>query len=159
MMKEYSISSFRRVCVKQQDDDFFVTIEQPGSELKRVTLPAKRWVALLASELDETLDLLQTQQYVRLNTHIGGGFYVSVTTGYNCVDIRRFYYNPAKDSTLPTKEGIAINLNDWTAFKVIAQQINQDFPQLANAEMCMHQTFIELISCGECHPFDLPTPL
>ena len=159
MMKEYSISSFRRVCVKQQDGDFFVTIEQPGSELKRVTLPAKRWVALLASELDESLELLQTPQYVRLNTHIGGRFYVSVTTGYNCVDIRRFYYNPAKDSTLPTKEGIAINLNDWTAFKVIAQQINQDFSQLANAEMCMHQTFIELISCGECHPFDLPTPL
>jgi hypothetical protein len=161
MLKEYSISSYRRVCVKKQGDEFFVTIEEPSSELKTVTLPAKRWAALVATEtqIEETLDLLQNQQYVKLNTHIGGGVYVSVTTGFKCVDIRRFYYNPIKESTLPTKEGIAINLNDWSTFKVIAQQINRDFPELAKTKICSHETFMELWNCNECHPFDLPTPV
>jgi hypothetical protein len=152
MLKEYTLATHRRVRVAQEG----VTIEEPGSELKRITLPAIRWAALLASEsqIEESLELLQTQQYVKLNYHIGGGYYVSVTTGFPCVDIRRFEYNPTKKSIFPTKDGIALSLDQWTLFKDIVQQINQDFPELGQTELCLHRDIVELYNCKECHPFD-----
>ena len=156
MTTEFIIPSNRRVCVNKRGDDFSVTIEEPGSFLKRVTLPAKRWAALVAIEpqIEQSLALLQSQQYVKLNTHIGGGYFVSVTTGFRCVDIRRFYYNSTMQLTLPTKDGVALNLGQWSLFKEIVQQINREFPNLAKTELCMHQNLTELLNCSECHPFD-----
>ena len=45
-------------------------------------------------------------QSVALRYHIGGTVYVSVTSGYSCVDIRRFYQPlDAKDGEIkPTKK-------------------------------------------------------
>ena len=113
MMKEYSVSPNRRVYVNKQDGELFVTIDEPGSELKSVTLPTKRWAAFIATEpqIEQSLTAIQAQQYVKLNTHTGGGFYVSVTTGYSYVDVRRFYYSLMKRMTLHTIESIALNLN------------------------------------------------
>ncbi len=72
MTTEFIIPPNRRVCVNNRSDEFSVTIEEPGSDLKRVTLPAKRWAAFVAiePEIEQSLAVLQSQQYVKLNTHI-----------------------------------------------------------------------------------------
>jgi hypothetical protein len=109
MSREYPINANRRVVVYKKDGEFYVTIEEPGSTVKSVTLPAKRWAVLIAVEpqIDHAVSCLEAKQYVKFNYHIGGGYYVSVTTGFLCVDIRQFYY---KDSPRATKHGIALNL-------------------------------------------------
>jgi hypothetical protein len=89
MMKEWIIDERRRVIVKKLDGEFAVTIEEPGSDTKSVILPAKRWAALVASEplIDDSVHSLLTKQYVKFNTHIGGGIFVSVTTGFASIQL------------------------------------------------------------------------
>ena len=155
MMKDWIIDDRRRVVVKKQDGEFTITIEEPGSETKSVILPAKRWAALIASDpqIDDSIHNLLAKQYVKYISHIGGGIFVSVTTGFACVDIREFYWNKEKQTTLPTKHGIALNMQQWTRLKEINLLIKEQFPNLAKIELCNHQTLDELINCFECHPF------
>ena len=43
-------------------------------------------------DINEKVDTVRRgDQSVTLRHHIGGTVYVSVTSGYSCVDIRRFY--------------------------------------------------------------------
>ena len=155
MTREYIIGNNRRVLVEKKNREFFVTIEEPGSDKKSVTLPAKRWTALVAyeSQIDQSVISLQTDQYVKFITHIGGAYFVSVTTGFKCVDIREWYFNKGKATSLPTKHGIALTLTQWSQLKEIKQLIRQHFPKLAKIEMCTHTDLGELIKCKECHPY------
>jgi hypothetical protein len=155
MNREYFISANRRVIVFQRDCEFYITIEEIGSEIKSITLPIKRWAALLAveSNIDHAVNCLQTKQYVKFSHHIGGAVFVSLTTGYQCVDIRSYFYNKTKACSSPTKRGIALNLDQWLQFKEISQQIKVNFPQLAKIELCLHANVDTLINCVECHPF------
>jgi hypothetical protein len=52
-----------------------------------------RWAQFeFFDEIDHSMaKLVDGQQEVKLQLHVGAGWYVSVTTGYRCVDIRKFY--------------------------------------------------------------------
>ena len=155
MSREYMITANRHVVVKKKDGEFYVTIEELGSDTKTVTLPAKRWAALVAAEaqIDHAVHSLQAKQCVKFNQHIGGGYFVSVTSGYSCVDIREFYFNKDQGTPRATKHGIALILAQWPTFKEIIQQIKQHFPKLSKTEVCAHHNMDTLINCIECHPF------
>jgi hypothetical protein len=155
MAEEYVIDSRRHVTVKQENGEFNITIEEPGSIAKCVTLPARRWAALLAyeSEIDGSVHRLQAKQNVHYKSHLGGGYFVSVTTGFLCVDIREFYYSKAQGEPRPTRHGIAMNLKQWSQLKEVALLIAKRFPQLTKTELCSHQILAELMNCVECHPY------
>jgi Transcriptional Coactivator p15 (PC4) len=161
MAREWIIDDRRRVHVRRQDGEFNITIEEPGSDTKSLCLPAKRWAALMACEqqIDSSVHSLQAKQYVKFITHIGGGIFVSVTTGFPCVDIREFYWNKEKLTALPTKRGIALTMKQWPLLKEINQLIKEYFPQLTKIDVCNHLALDELINCGECHPFKDDTNL
>jgi hypothetical protein len=155
MTREYVLGANRRVVVDKKNGEFFVTIEEPGTEKKSVTLTAKRWAALVASEplIDQSVNSLQGDQYVKFSTHIGGAYFISVTSGYKCVDFREFYFNKTKAASLPTRHGIALTLDQWPQLKEIIQLIRQHFPKLAKTEMCTHTILSEMLECKECHPY------
>ena len=54
---------------------------------------------------------------------IGGGYYVSVTSGFFCVDIRKFFvlYGGAEEK--PTRQGIALRLREWSQIRKLFQQL------------------------------------
>ena len=53
---------------------------------------------------------------MKLHIHIGGGWYVLVTSGYWCIDVRKFYM--ARDNNIkPTRKGFAIRINEWDGVK------------------------------------------
>lgn len=159
MPKNYSLGVNRFVSVKKQDGDIHVTIGEEGSDVKTVTLPSRRWAqfVLAIDQVNEAVDQLAAKQYVALNLHIGGKFYISVTTGFQCVDIRQYYYNWHKGVPSPTKNGIAIRLQEWNALKEIVQQLHKKHPTLASAQSCSrqldHQNLEGALACLECHPF------
>jgi len=45
----------------------------------------------LELEIDDNAKLLCTNQLIKYQQHIGGGNYVSVTSGLQCVNFRQFY--------------------------------------------------------------------
>ena len=123
MAKRYSIGGNRYVVVKKQDNEICVTIVDEKSE-KSATLAAKRWAQFVAVmyQIDESLTQLLTNQYVKYNFHLGGAWCVSVTTGFRCVDIRKWYYNCSLRETKPTKTGIALRLSEWNTLKELVHQ-------------------------------------
>ena len=52
---------------------------------------------------------------VAYRAHIGELYYMSVTSGYGCVDIRRFYvpYRLASEIVCSTRSGIGLCLDKW----------------------------------------------
>jgi hypothetical protein len=94
------------------------------------------------------------QQDVKLQSDVGGGWYVSVTSGFYCVDVRKFYYLPG---VRPTKTGIALRLYGWTRLKVVAEEIRHRHPKVAEAQPSFfestHFNQLGAIGCSECNPF------
>jgi hypothetical protein len=164
MLKEFNIGENRRVIVKKVNGEFVVIIEEQGSEMKRVTLPPKRWAAFLLyeSQIDQNLSCLAAKQNVRFFTHIGGAYYISITSGYECIDIREFYYKLDKGIN-PTKHGIALRIREWAKLKQVILAINQKYPTLATAEPCAYQMDHNQLeiqqACLECNPFSFQQTL
>jgi hypothetical protein len=97
MSKNYSIGRNRSVSVEKLGGDLHVTTAEERSDVKTVTFPSQRWgqfmEVLSQSFYHEAVNQLMVKQYVQLNLHLGGKCYLSVTTGFACVDIREYYFN------------------------------------------------------------------
>ena len=87
---------------------------------------------------------------VKLQLHIGGGWYVSVTSGFFCGDVRRFYHLPGA-GVKPTR------FYAWTRLKATATEIRHRHPKVADAQPCWtgadHFNQEGAVGCGECNPF------
>jgi hypothetical protein len=160
MSKEFYISANRRVVVKNQDGDYIIIIEEIGSELKTVKFPAKRWAQLVAIEyyIDQSINkLLAKEEKVSFQTQIGGGIYVSVTSGFECVDIREFYFDKNKGFPCPSRRGIALRTMEWEKLKLTFHEIRSKFPALSAIQPCSegtdHYNQECALSCRECQPF------
>ena len=158
MPKNYSLGQNRYLSVRKLDGDLHVTIGEEGSDVKVVDFPSRRWAQFVATigQVDEAVNNLLAKQYVQLNVHIGGKCYLSVTTGFACVDIRQYYYKASRGPS-PSKNGIALRLPEWIALKEIVHQLHQKHPTLATAQPCTyqldHQNMEGALSCMECHPY------
>jgi hypothetical protein len=61
---------------------------------KMATFTLCRWAQFVEffDKIDQSVaQFVDGQQEMKLQLHVGVGWYVSVTTGYRCVDIRKFY--------------------------------------------------------------------
>jgi Transcriptional Coactivator p15 (PC4) len=158
MPKTYRIGQNRIVSVTELEYDTCLTILESGSELKSATFSSSRWAQFteVVNQVDEAVNSLISKQAVHLNLHIGGKWHISVTTGYACVDFRRYYYNKTK-GPCPTKTGIALRIPEWTALKELIPQLHLKHPTLAAAQPCLyqqdHQNQEGALSCAECHPY------
>ena len=159
MPKNWSIGGNRYVSVKKQGGDLHVTIAEEGSDTKSATFPSRRWAEFVRciDEITENVNGLIAKQYVQLIRPIGGKWYVSVTTGFACVNIRQYYYNYEMKGQRPSKQGIALRLREWNALKDVIPQLHQKYPALSTAQPCStqldHQNLEGALSCNECHPF------
>jgi len=107
-----------------------VIIEEVDNS-KRVELSNNCWTAL-EKEFDsigEAVKELCDKKYVKYFKHIGDGWYVSVTTGFWCVDVRKFYTTKNGDLK-PKREGIALRLSEWSQVRDLRDQLNDDMSLL-----------------------------
>jgi hypothetical protein len=155
---KYNIGVNRNVTVEIKDGELFVTIAEENSS-KSVTFPAYRWAQFVAyqTEIDESVkQLVDKQGNVKLFVHVGGAWYVSVTTGFACVDIRLFYNHP-KFGERPTKTGIALRIKEWYALRDLLNRIHNDYPTLTTTPTCNersdHYNQEGAFACQECNPF------
>jgi len=123
-----------------------------------VTLVARVCVCVrLMFECIDIRKLLDGAQDVKYHEHIGGGHYISVTTGFRCVDFRRWFLPHDEQDPKPTKKGVALRLDDWAKMRNIVETIDDNHPSLASAIPCHvqenHQNEMGALECPECHPF------
>jgi len=163
MPKKFEIGEKRYVIVKKDAGETIVKLFEDASD-KCVTFPLQRWAQFVAifPIVDQCLDNLHQQQAVNLQLHIGGKWYVSVTTGFKCVDVRQFYWN-ATQGAKPTRKGMALRLPEWEKLKEVVQQLHAKFPIIAATQTCSsqpnHFNQESGLSCIECNPYQCESAL
>jgi len=121
---------------------------------------SRRWAFFCQSLTEINIAVQQLDEVgreVKLWSHIGGGHYVSVTSGFRCVDFRKWFKPRDQKDPKPTRKGIALNLDQWVRMRKIIEAINNDHPVLAAALPCYmqddHQNQMGAFECRECYPF------
>src|SRR5258706_581129 len=136
MPKMYVIGEERILDTRKYDGEHKVSLTQIGTE-KFARFPLRRWAQFFRSMhvVDESLDALRKGEAVNLQHHVGGKWYVSVTTGFKCVDVRKFYWHPVM-GLKPTREGIALRLAEWEKLKEAVQQMHADHEKIYDVTPC-----------------------
>lgn len=139
-----------------------ITITSALYPYMKMSFDANRWAHFIAvlSMVDECAkELNRKTRTVAYREHLGDGYYVSVTSGYACVDFRKFHvpYGLTSDQVRPTKSGIALRLSEWSEFLKTIPAIHADFPEFANAKRCAdddsHLGQLGWLNCTSCFPF------
>jgi len=152
----------RVLMVKKTDDDESVNIilMVKGYDIKQVELSPSRWATLCdhIDEINASARVVQSgSSDIKLCLHIGFGYYVSVTSGFKCVDIRKFYkpYKATQSEIKATKRGVALRFHEWSDFCTLAQTLRDNYPSLSAAQPCslLHDNQAAFYTCRECHPF------
>ena len=121
-----------------------------------IELTHQRFATLMLNviEIEENLRKLCAAELVKHREHIGGGWYVSVTSGFACVDIRKFYQPLFTYEEKPTKTGFAIRLPEWHAFVDAARLMMGENTFLTEIRPCgNHPSAAHAMECKECYPF------
>ena len=118
---------------------------------------SRRWAFFCESLAEINIAVQQLDEVgreVKLWSHIGGGHYVSVTSGFRCVDFRKWFQPRGQKDPKPTRKGIALNVDQWVRMRKIVEAINNDHPVLAAALPCyMEDGHLATFECRECYPF------
>jgi hypothetical protein len=154
MAKKFEVSERRYVVVKKHEIRLF----EDGTR-KMATFSYPRWAQFVEyfDEIDNAVaKLIKGEEEVKLQLHVGAAWYVSVTTGYRCIDLRKFFR--AQDGAIkPTRTGFAIRLSEWDRVKLIAQEMKAKHAKIANAQVCWTQSdhFNQqgALMCSECNPY------
>ena len=80
--------------------------------------------------IETNMKALRAGESVGYKQHIGG---VSITSGFYCVDIRKFFIPYGETNVKPTRRGIALRLWEWEDMKKIIDAINNAYPTLGTA--------------------------
>ena len=121
-----------------------------------IEITLQRLAVLLSCmpDINQAVTQLVATQFVKYKQHIGGAWFVSVTSGYPCVDFRKFYMPVFGFEEKPTKSGVAIRLSEWSAFGAALKRMTDDNPHLLQVQTCgIHHNQEEAMQCAECYPF------
>ena len=107
----------------------------------------------LASPCRKSTSPCNNGREVKLCTHIGVGHNVSMTSGFRCVEFRKWFQPRDQNDPKPTRKGIALNLDQWVRMRKFVEAINNDHPVLATALPCYmqdgHLATFELELCAD----------
>ncbi len=107
--KKYIIGENRYLVVKKNEIKMF---ENGSSKVALFTFPRWAYFTENFAEIDDAVaKLVMAKDDIKLQLHVGGGWFVSVTSGYRCIDVRKFYMLPGVGQR-PTKIGLALRLHE-----------------------------------------------
>lgn len=153
-MKSYVLGVNRVLEVTKDGASFKVLIKDTQSSAEAV-FTKSRWsnFKLYIDDIDDEVNKAKgAQSDQRYCQHYGGGWQISVSTGYPCVDLRRFFTTDKRE-VKPTRHGIALRWKEWQTLKDIINQLQYDFPELEGTFGCYHSDVKEWLNCRECTPF------
>jgi len=93
-------------------------------------------------DIEASVKSLRDDDPVSYKQSIGGAYYVSVTSGFYCIDIRKFYLPYGKATDVRPRVRKIINSINPTLGTVLLCYLRND-----------HQKPIGALQCRECNPF------
>jgi len=139
IMKTFKIGNDRSLKLNKKND--CISIEDKGTK-KAAYFTRARWASFLLclDQIDDQLRRLSEGEDVVFCLHYGGAGHVSLTKGFRCVDLRKFFVPKDQNTWKPTKTGIALRLHEWPTFKQAAEKLRHDNPAVANFTPCFLNT-------------------
>jgi hypothetical protein len=126
-----------------------------------IEIPPVRWATflLLVTDIEEAVGKLIVKEPTDYVRHFGGGYYVSVISSNNHVDLRRFYLNE-RGEIKPTTDGIDLSIDEWCDLMNQLLIIMSYEPNLTIVRPChMREDHLNnpnvALSCRECFPFNV----
>ena len=110
-------------------------------------------------KIETNLKTLRQGGDISFKHSIGGGYYISITTGFYCIHFRKFFLpcGETEIKPIPTRQDLALRLREWEEMKRIMDAINIQYPSLGAALPCYlgddHQNQIGVLQCRDCYPF------
>jgi len=83
---------------------------------------------MIIDEVETNVEALRVNHPVSYKTHIAGGYYEFITSGFNCVDIRKFYVPYGQTDPKPTRRGIALRLASGLKLRRSSTPSTTSFP-------------------------------
>ena len=128
-----------------------------------VCLPPRRF-AELYSGIDSCIrhvKYLRDGEPVEYKKHLGGGIYLTVMSGFGCVNIRKYWVPDGSSdgsmSPVPTKLGLVLRLSEWDLLVESLEGVRNSHPDLTSAVPCNegldHLNQMGYFTCSECNPF------
>ena len=115
-----------------------------------------RWAQFRHSipDIETNVKALIEDKPVSYRYPIGGGYYVSVTSGFNCIDIRKFFLPYGQSDIKPTRRGLALRLHEGMDMRKIIENVDSAYYELGTALRCyLRENQIGALECSECNPF------
>ena len=77
------------------------------------------------ADIDTEVEDFKDKKVESFEYIIGGGIHVNASSGYPVVHIRWYYQNETMPFALPTKKGMALRFDEWTAFVKLIDNIQK----------------------------------
>jgi len=165
-MKTFKIGNDRSLKLNKKND--CISIEDKDTKKAAHFTPA-RWASFLQclDQIDHQLRRLSEGEDVAYCMHYGGAWHESLTKGFRCVDLRKFFIPTGQNIWKPTKTGIALRLNEWasgrrssrpsTNYTATTRPSQTLHPaSLLNLDHTTPETEI-IATCPECNPYPSTT--
>ena len=164
IVAKFDIGNNRFVTVNEFEGQVYVHLREYQMDnvtkklyptVKGCALTPSRFANLLlsATDIDENVAKLRKPdgQEFKYTSHLGGGIFCSITSGYQCVNFRSYY--GIGNRLMPTRKGISLRLSEWDAVKSKLDEIKQVSPQLSDARPCDFDIDHNEDQCADCSAF------
>ncbi len=119
-----------------------------------VTLTLQRCNELysIIPEIVIHIDQVRRKETTFYRRHIGGNWYVTMETGFNTVDIRRFWQPDDSTCIRATRKGVSLTFNQFDELKNGLRMIEGVVPELSQVVPCYLTGNHQRDLCRECSP-------
>ena len=154
MSHTYHIGGSKYVCINTESEkNPLIEIGVKGSDCEFITFNSIQWTRflLMNSEIDEALELC-FWEYARRKHHIATDLFITYSTDFQSIAIRRYFYDFASKTILPTKFGITICIREWKQLNESIRCLQRDFQILRMVVQCNLKLFHPRLLCTlNCH--------
>ena len=124
-----------------------------------IALTPTRFMVLLSAidSIKSNVERLRNREpNVMCKIHIGGGVFVSLSSDFLAVNIRRFFQPEGEITPHPTKKGLALRIYEWDALVAQLGDISKlvDSDEKPCFERLDHIDPTTRFHCKECNPFN-----
>ena len=119
-----------------------------------ITLSLQRYNELYMSlpHVDIAVNEMERNQGTFYRRHLGGNWHVTVQTGFNCVDIRQFWWPKDAAEMCPTRKGISLNFHQYREVRNGLRTLDNFLPELRDVIACYSTPGHVNEECKECNP-------
>ena len=102
--------------------------------------------------LDIAVSEMEHNQGTFYRRHLGGNWHVTVQTGFNCVDIRKFWLPEGATQICATRKGVSLSFPEYKELRNGLRSLDSYIPELRDIVPCYLEPDHLTNQCKECSP-------